>query len=249
MSERVEREREFHNAVFAEHGRAPLAKYYTVQRHAFKRYEELISQVPAGGQVLEYGCGPGSWAYFLAKRGIHVTGIDISDVAIEQATERAKSEGVGELCTFRVMNAEQMDFESSSFDLICGSAILHHLDLAVALPEIARTLTPRGRGVFVEALGTNPAINLYRRLTPRHRTPDEHPLVLSDLELAHSHFGTVGVDYFNFLTLAAVPLRKRPSFDRILDRLDAADQRLFSARPLQRLAWTAVIELAEPARG
>jgi SAM-dependent methyltransferase len=249
VSERSERERDFHNAVFAEHGRAPLAKYYSVQRHAFGHYEDLISRGPAGGRALEYGCGPGSWAYFLAKRGFDVTGIDISDVAIEQATERAEREGVAERCTFRVMNAEHMDFEDSSFGLICGSAILHHLDLSLALPEIARTLTPRGHGVFLEALGTNPAINLYRRLTPRHRTPDEHPLVPADLELASQHFGSVEAEYFNFLTLAAVPLRQRPSFDRVLGRLDAADRRLFRVAALRRLAWTAVIELSQPARG
>lgn len=246
MSERAERERDFHNAVFAEHGRAPLAKYYSVQRSAFRRYEELISKVPPGARALEYGCGPGSWAYFLARRGVRVDGIDISDVAIEKAREEAERQGVAELCTFQVMDAEAMDFEDSTFHLICGSAILHHLDLTKALPAIARKLDAGGRGVFVEALGTNPAINLYRRLTPRHRTPDEHPLVPGDLRLADAHFGAVEVDYFNFLTLMAVPFRSRPSFDRILDRLDAADQRLFGLGPLHNLAWTAVIELAEP---
>jgi SAM-dependent methyltransferase len=246
VSSKADREREFHNVVFSEHTRAPLAKFYEVQRPAFERYEALLARASSGSRALEYGCGPGSYAYFLARRGVEVTGIDISDVAIDQARERAEREGLADRCTFEVMDAEHLDLPADAFDLVCGSAILHHLDLRLALDEIARVLRKGGGGVFLEALGHNPLINLYRRLTPRYRTPDEHPLRSEDLELARARFETVELDHFGLTTLLAVPLRRRPSFRRVVRRLDRVDQALFRIGPAQRLAWSAVIRLADP---
>src|SRR3546814_1101008 len=78
------------------------------------------------------------------------------------------------------MNAEAMTFPDDSFDLVFGSGIIHHLDIDRAFGEIARVLRPGGRAVFIEPLGLNPAIELYRRFTPSARTPDEHPLLRRD---------------------------------------------------------------------
>ena len=80
-----------------------------------------------------------------------------------------------------------------SFDLVCGSGILHHLDLPAAMRELARVLRPSGRAVFMEPLGHNPAINAFRNRTPELRTPDEHPLLGKDLKLCRRYFGSVEV--------------------------------------------------------
>ena len=42
-----------------------------------------------------------------------------------------------------------MSFADNSFDLICGTGILHHLDIHAAFHEISRTLRPDGIAVFV----------------------------------------------------------------------------------------------------
>ena len=97
-------------------------------------------------------------------------------MAIEQAIEHARAEGLEDRLTFRVMDAEQLEFADDSFNLVCGSGVLHHLDLNRAYAEVARVLEPTGIGVFEEPLGHNPAINAYRRRTPEMRTVDEHPL-------------------------------------------------------------------------
>ena len=99
----------------------------------------------------------------------------------------------------------------------------------------------------MEPLAYNPAINLYRRLTPHLRTPDEHPLRLADLELAKTYFGAVEVRYFALTTLAAIPLRGRPGFLPLLFGLERLDRILFrSAHWLRRYAWHVVIVLSRP---
>lgn len=47
------------------------------------------------GDVLDLACGPGRHSTALAKRGLHVTGVDISPFLLRQARELAQREGVG----------------------------------------------------------------------------------------------------------------------------------------------------------
>ena len=104
----------------------------------------------------------GSHAHFMATNGAaRVVGIDISDVAIEKARGASRAAGI-ENAEYRRMNAEFLEFDDNSFDLICGTAILHHLDLTRAYSELARVLKPGGLAVFMEPLGHNPLINVYR---------------------------------------------------------------------------------------
>jgi ubiquinone/menaquinone biosynthesis C-methylase UbiE len=49
--------------------------------------------IPAG-RTLELGCGSGTNAVYLAKRGFTVTAVDLSSLALEQASQRAKQAGV-----------------------------------------------------------------------------------------------------------------------------------------------------------
>lgn len=248
MLTRHQREREFHNRTFGgdPEGRdRRVEKYYSVS-YSFVNYKASIIRDCRDARVLEYGCGPGSSSFLLARNGASVTGIDLSEVAIEQARGRAKEEGL-ERIRFLEMNAEDLDFPDDSFDLVCGSAILHHLDLEQAYSELSRVLKPGGRAVFVEPLGHNPAINLYRRLTPKIRTEDEHPLLMRDLRAAERYFGRVDGRFFQFATFLAVPFRAF-GFSRqmrlVLDRIDAA---MFTWIPVtRRLAWQVVVEFSRP---
>ncbi len=257
MEARLERELEFHNKRFAAGtrgadkpgGLTDVEKFYSVVERSRSDYWESIQEGCAGKQILEYGCGTGSHAFSLAKQGARVTGIDISDVAVEKARRQAEAERIQGL-DFIAMNAEELKFEDNTFDLICGTAILHHLDLGKAFPELARTLKPGGRAVFVEPLGHNPAINFYRWLTPSVRTPDEHPLLMRDFRLARRWFEKVDVRCYHLLSLCAVPFRRRRSFGRLLRWLDAVDAGLFRAAPfMRRYAWATVVHLSRPAKG
>jgi SAM-dependent methyltransferase len=242
---KIEREREFHNKTFHAGSRHTTNAFYSIVHASRLCYEAFLLAHCEGRTVLEYGCGPGSYSFFLASHGAHVTGIDISDVAIGQAAARARRENLS--IVYHVMDAEQLTLPDNTFDLVCGVAILHHLDLDKAFAQLARTLKPDGTAVFFEPLGHNPAINLYRRLTPHLRTEDEHPLLMKDLAVADRYFGKVDLRFFTMNSLLATPLRKTRIFRPVLAGLEAVDRALFRYVPFtRRYAWQVVIMLAGP---
>jgi SAM-dependent methyltransferase len=248
-SERIEREQRFWDTAFGGSGfeQRSQRRFYSVADRAFEAYGRRASALAEGAEVLEYGCGPGSLGFDLAEMGANVIGIDISSVAIERARAETSQCGLDDRLRFEVMDAEALDFAGGSFDLACGTGILHHLDLSKALPELARALKPDGAGIFVEPMGHNPLIEAYRRRTPSARTPDEHPLKLADFELAEESFGKVGRQFFSLLSLAAVPLRDSRLFPRALRLLESGDEALFRFVPAARKhAWLVLLELGEP---
>lgn len=245
---RYERERAFHDGRYRDDGdRSRAEKFYESGDESAKRYRALLATIPAGAAVLEYGCGTGSAAFDIAARGAKVLGIDISPVAISTASSEAVERGLGDGLRFATMNAEDLDLPDDSIDVVCGSGVLHHLDVSKAFSEITRVLRADGWAVFVEPLGHNPLINAYRRSTPEMRTPDEHPLRESDIVEARRCFEVVEVDAFNLLTLAVVPLRRYGFQPWLRALLHRADQALFRwVPPLRRHAWVAVLRLAGP---
>ena len=78
-----------------------------------------------GPKVLDIGCGGGDLAIALARRGHHVTAVDISRVAIDQA--RAKAAGEGLPVHFAVQDATRLSLPSAPFDSIFDSGLLHSL--------------------------------------------------------------------------------------------------------------------------
>jgi ubiquinone/menaquinone biosynthesis C-methylase UbiE len=241
------RERVAHNKIFSEHTRKSAEKFYRIIHESRALYEGLLLSRSRGKATLEYGCGMGSHSPFMARNGAaRVVGIDISDVAIEKATEAARQEGLNGI-EYHVMNAEQLQFEDNSFDLICGTAILHHLDLDRAYAELARVLRPGGLAVFMEPLGHNPLINLYRRVTPQLRTVDEHPLMMRDLGRASQYFDAVTPHHFVLQSLAAVPFHGRKYFRSLLGALETADRTLFRALPFtRRYSWQVILTMERP---
>ena len=248
MDERAARERAFHDTRFGDDTRPrPAGRFYAINQASRRFYEQAIDALPETARVLEYGCGAGAYAAIrAAQRGHDVTAIDISTVALARASEVADQAGISDRIDFRAMNGERLDgLDDSSFDFVCGLGVLHHLDLHRALPEIARVISSEGEAVFVEPLAHNPALRLYRRLTPAQRTPDERPLRSADLEAFHHQFRSVTVTSFHLLDLLALPFRRHKRFDVIVDCLDAADRLLFRT-PLRRWAWMAGIHVAGP---
>ena len=92
-------------------------------------------------------------------------------------------------------------FENNQFDIVYGLGILHHLNFSKCLDEIFRILKPNGTLLFIEPLGTNPIINLYRKFTPKARSKDEHPLINKDILLIQKKYKDVKIRYYGFLTL------------------------------------------------
>jgi SAM-dependent methyltransferase len=243
--ERLERERLFHNQRYADDAMRQncVGRFYEVSEAFFAKYRERILRGVGGARVLEYGVGTSSDAFMLAEHGALVTGIDISETAVAVAERESISRGLR--INFQVMNAEETAFEDQSFDVVCGTGILHHLDLRKAIPEIRRLLRQGGFAVFIEPMGHNPLINVFRHMTPKIRSADEHPLLKHDLRFIGSFFGSYRTEYFGLLSLApsvARPLRRNLRLRRFLE---AVDRCLFAAPLLRRQAWLVLIELGD----
>ena len=98
-----------------------------------------------------------------------------------------------------------------------------------------------GSLLFVEPLGTNPFINLYRRFTPNSRSKDEHPLMEKDLILLKEKFKTVEVKYYGFFTLVFFPFYTNPKKSFVFKILKKLDKLLFKIKFLRFLAWSVLI--------
>jgi ubiquinone/menaquinone biosynthesis C-methylase UbiE len=244
--DRLAREREFHDRRYAHDTRAPLDRIYDSTTASETAYRSLLARVQPGDRVLEYGCGLGSLAFELARQGAFVVGIDISSVAVHGARQRAAEDGLTNLA-FVVGNAEAVPCADATFDVVVGSGVLHHLDVDHACHELARVLRPSGWAVFLEPLGHNPAVNLFRRLTPSMRTADEHPLRVGDLRRAGQSFRQVNGQYFYLVALGGLALRRLGAGPRVMTALERVDRRLLARVPyLRRHAWTVVLRFEGP---
>jgi ubiquinone/menaquinone biosynthesis C-methylase UbiE len=242
----IKSERDFFEEEYSNRRREKaVGQIYSITGNRLRAFEKLIFADLSGLRVLEYGCGERSLAFEMAQKGAQVVGIDISEVGIRNLNEKASEAGTTGT-EFLVMNALDMSFPDESFDLVVGEGILHHLDLETAYREIARVLKPGGRAVFMEPLGHNPAMELFRKLTPSLRTPDEHPLLRSDLRLAGRFFESTSFQYFHLASFASLALLKTnlfwPSL-RVLDRLDAV---LFRMPGLGLLSWYCIMIMNRP---
>ncbi|CAN7209212.1 class I SAM-dependent methyltransferase [Rhizobacter sp. LjRoot28] len=248
MNDAKEREREFHDARFAQDQdpRNVLAKYYSVTAASSDLFKRIVTErLGAGRNFLEYGCGTGGDFRFYKRLGCNLYGIDISREAIIKAQADAEAHGL--TAEYSVQDAENTNFPAGTFDLVAGSGILHHLDLDRCLSELARITKPEGACVFSEPLGHNPAINLFRRMTPKLRTADEHPLVKRDFDLMRKYFDVVEVKHFYLFTLLTVALRKTPFFGRAYESMLRFDDFLISRFPgLGLHAWICIITLRRP---
>jgi SAM-dependent methyltransferase len=110
---------------------------------------ELREAIPAGGTVLDLGCGSGlPVALNLTEAGFAVTGVDISDVQISRARELVPQ---AEFIRADVTTAR---FEPESFDAVVTFYALIHIPVEEHLPLLAKVAAwLRPGGLFVATTG------------------------------------------------------------------------------------------------
>lgn len=100
-------------------------KYYQTENLFGKPYPELVgfmSDYPKKGKVLDLGCGQGRDAIALARLGYSVTGIDNSEVGIDQMNQIGQNEKlnlvgqVGDIYAFDRFN---------EFDVVLMDSMFH----------------------------------------------------------------------------------------------------------------------------
>ena len=109
------------------------------------------SSFPQGARVIDFACGEGINAIYLARRGCDVTGIDISSEAIGRAGELARKAGVD--IEYRVGDIVCCpEIPDGSFDVAlacaCFGRLLEDEHRLGFLKESARVLNPGGTLFF-----------------------------------------------------------------------------------------------------
>ena len=106
-----------------------------------------------GLKLLDVGCGTGQYSLDLARKGLDVVGVDISQAMLGQAREKAKTSGFK--VQFIEADAEQLRFEGEIFDLVLSVTAFEFVsNLLAVLHESFRVLKSGGR-LVVGMIGRN----------------------------------------------------------------------------------------------
>ena len=234
------REKDFHNELQSKPKGRFENIFYKAIANIWDDFYERLKKNARNSEVLDYGCGVGPSIIAVSNyQPKKIIGIDISEISIKKAKDKTKY--LGSMVELQVDNCEKTSFENNRFDLVYGHGILHHLEFSKCLDEILRILKPGGSLIFVEPLGTNPIINLYRKLTPKSRSIDEHPFTDRDLTLLKNKYNDVEIKYYGLLTLVFFPFYSDPNKSKIFKMLKDADQILFKIKLFRYFAWSVLI--------
>jgi ubiquinone/menaquinone biosynthesis C-methylase UbiE len=240
-------EREFHNKRFcSDTDRSP---YHTGFKSViFDRMLELMGDIE-GKRVAEIGCGTGWLTRILARKKAEVYSFDISEEAIKKVLSMLNKFNLGDRVHLDRMAAEHLNYESDFFDIVVGNAILHHLDLEMSANEIWRVMKKGGKAFFMEPLGHNPILNIYRKLTPHLRSKDEQPLLFNQLNIYRNKFTSfVHEEYFlvSFLALFWYFLRCDRLVQKTRDLFLPIDSALLSLLPgIEKYCWYSLLVLGK----
>ncbi|MDE0942779.1 MAG: methyltransferase domain-containing protein [Alphaproteobacteria bacterium] len=110
--------------------------------------------ITKAASVLDVGSGLGGACLHLGKTiGCTVTGLDIVQSNVDEATARAKARSLDHLVKFHQGDAMAMPFDDGSFDVIISQdAWCHVPDKDRLLSECARVLAPGGTVAFTDWL-------------------------------------------------------------------------------------------------
>ncbi len=240
LTEKNIREKDFHNQLQSKKKGRFENIFYKAIHNINEDFFDFLKVNVKDSEVLDYGCGIGNSVEKVAMyKPKKITGIDISEVSINKAKNKASSLGLN--IDYKVDNCEKTSFEDNSFDIIYGSGILHHLQIDKCLKEIHRILKTDGKILFVEPLGTNPLINLYRKFTPKSRSVDEHPFIKKDLDFINKNFKETSIKYYGFTTLIFFPFYNVKNQSKIFNFLTKLDQMLFKLNFFKLFAWSILI--------
>lgn len=102
-----------------------------------------------GSRILDVATGTGKQAFAFAKKGYDITGIDLSEAMLKVANKKNKYRNL----KFEVVDAINMPFENSIFDVSCVSFALHDMPLTIrekVLKEMSRVTKPGGTIMIID---------------------------------------------------------------------------------------------------
>lgn len=114
-------------------------------KHRIDKVSELI--IGQNLNVLEIGCGDGTFLYKLKYKWRKITGIDVVSERIKEA--RKKKFNVPTSFILKDFGRKPMPFPDNTFDLVVSISTLQYIyDLDLLFDEIKRVLNRRGKFIF-----------------------------------------------------------------------------------------------------
>lgn len=140
-----------HDLELAKHPVGTLGFFDDLDEYRFDKLNYLPKLVDfkngyKNKKVLEIGCGVGIDLTRFAAGGAHVTGIDLSDTAIDLARKNFAARGLSG--NFLLMNGEDLDYPADSFDVVYVHGVLQYTaDPHQMAREMKRVLKPGGEAI------------------------------------------------------------------------------------------------------
>lgn len=225
-------------------------------------YDHLLALLSPleGKRIIEFGCGFGNVSVWLAKHGARVTGVDLGPNLIQAAQAIARINEVE--CEFLQRDVTVgPPAESSSFDVVLGLAVLHHLsaeDLRLAVQTASLLLKPNGVAIFCEPVENSRIFGHLQNLFPVGKKGSTRPSILQrkawrnykvaldDRDLSTHELMRAGKPNFRFAHVAAFGFLIRlegllgPSYRQTLWRADRILFRVFP--PIKRYCQNVLVE-------
>lgn len=141
-----------------------VARWYDrTTRKDMAEFQALAARIaaiaPPAGAVLEVAPGPGFLSIELARRGLDVRAVDISQTFVEIARRNAAAEGVE--ARFELGNAAALPVNDASVDfVVCRAAFKNFTEPVKALAEMRRVLRRGGTALLIDMRRDVPAAEL-----------------------------------------------------------------------------------------
>jgi ubiquinone/menaquinone biosynthesis C-methylase UbiE len=117
----------------------------------------LLDNGFTGGRILDVGCGFAAVPIELARafQDVEITGIDLGEPLLEIGMELIQKHGFTEKIKLQAGDAENLEFDDDSFDLVTNTFMLHVVEDPVKmLNETERVTKPDGQ-IMITDLNRN----------------------------------------------------------------------------------------------
>ncbi|MEQ9467038.1 MAG: class I SAM-dependent methyltransferase [Ekhidna sp.] len=193
--------------------------------YVMRHIEEFTSftSFSTNDQLLEVGCGMGKFTFPLLRKGLKITGLDLSPNLLQKLLEYNNNTFQINLISSDILEIPEQYNEQ--FDHVIGFFTLHHFHhLETYYQAMARILRPGGTITFVEPNAYNPLYYLQILLSPRMTWAGDKGVAMMRKSKFHSAAKYVGLEhlrirhygYFPPFLYNTKPGRK---IDHFLDKL------------------------------
>jgi SAM-dependent methyltransferase len=144
-------DRHIHDLEISRHTPGSPGFFADLDQYHFEKLHHLLRLVDFNGyrgrRVLDVGCGAGTDLLRFARGGAIVTGVDVSESAIELARANFGQQGID--ADLRVADGECLPFADETFDVVFAHGVVQYTpDSRALVGECRRVLRSGGEAVF-----------------------------------------------------------------------------------------------------